>query len=92
MSPWSLLTVPAICTSILGSVYEPSAVNRVMNPVLLLQYGLTEPRFPQDRTVRMSHELVCVSAVLKPPWNTRPLRGLALTFSEIEFDFCVWSP
>src|SRR5215471_17787174 len=35
--PWSLRIVPPICTSIFGSVYEPSAVYRVTQNVLTLQ-------------------------------------------------------
>src|SRR6185369_12443438 len=38
--PWSLRAVPLTCTSIFGTVYEPSAVNRVTQPVFQLQYGL----------------------------------------------------
>src|SRR5438128_12489932 len=36
--PWSLRIVPPICTPIFGTIYEPSAVYRVTQPVLELQY------------------------------------------------------
>src|SRR4029450_2480852 len=38
--PWSLRDVPAICTSTLGTVYEPRPVYRVMKPVDELHQAL----------------------------------------------------
>src|SRR5688500_9295601 len=90
LPPWSLRIVPATCTSIFGIMYDPSAVNRVTNPVEVSHQGsVASVSGSASRSAQLS---LSVFAELKPPCRTRPFPGRAVMFMLIEFATCVRSP
>src|SRR5215831_7025652 len=71
-APLSLRMVPPICTSILGIVYEPSAVYRVIQPVEKEHHGLVglngvNMTLCSGIAARSAQKSVDVLLVLRPP-------------------------